>query len=197
MELSKLSENCSYHPNQVSKLTCERCNRPIYEADKRIYRQINFNADDSSYYTYHDYCLLCKASQLKSDNLRSAIILGVIGIIFVIIAIRFEFPINMLIFGFMAIGGLAFYFYRIQPAMRSESEAINFKNSIIEENPELNATRIFGFSKNFHPEIIDRFSNKEYHALSCYQCGNIIAPSDKFCPHCGDSTKEELSSGSS
>ncbi len=35
------------------------------------------------------------------------------------------------------------------------------------------------------------FINQVNKTVNCFECGETLFPSDKFCPNCGDSTKEE------
>ena len=61
---------CSYHPNKVAVTICERCRRPICLEDKRVYRRSHSSGSSNyrrSYYTSHDYCVLCNSSQLSTD----------------------------------------------------------------------------------------------------------------------------------
>ena len=77
-----MNETCSYHPNIVAKFVCERCRRPICEVDKRVYRQIHYRDDESSFYTYHDYCILCNATTLRNDIKLLPVLYGVLPFIF-------------------------------------------------------------------------------------------------------------------
>lgn len=86
---------CYYHPDKIAITTCERCHKPICLEDKRVYRQTHYYNNSvgndsfhsrSSYVTTHDYCILCYASQKKS-NVTASIIGGIVFIIFVFFAL--------------------------------------------------------------------------------------------------------------
>ncbi|MFW9930315.1 MAG: zinc ribbon domain-containing protein [Candidatus Thorarchaeota archaeon] len=78
---------CAYHNDKAAVTTCERCHRPICLEDKRVYRRTHYQ-NDNTYVTTHDYCILCFASQKKTDS-NLHIVGAIIFIIFIIIGFGF------------------------------------------------------------------------------------------------------------
>ena len=93
----------------------------------------------------------------------------------------------------MIIGGIAFYIFRLKPAINSEKEVKDFKKALLNSNTEIDVAKVFGLRNNPNSMLKSIFSNQVKFYISCYQCGKNLIPSDRFCPQCGDSTREELS----
>ncbi|OLS23341.1 MAG: hypothetical protein HeimC3_25050 [Candidatus Heimdallarchaeota archaeon LC_3] len=213
--------SCSYHPNKVAVSICERCRRPICLEDKRIYRRSHSSGTDSHsrrYYTSHEFCVICNSAKLSSDAKWSPMIL-ICFIPFILMffgmffLIPFEVsnsgPFDFGFFGYIPmifIGFIAFFilimFVSInqtkKKATNAEMEASSFRNSLNNSSAPFtyqkyvnNSFEPARESSGFSSSSSD-FNYSEAFSLVCYECGKSISVQDKFCPNCGDSTKEEL-----
>jgi rubrerythrin len=72
-------------------------------------------------------------------------------------------------------------------AFEVEQEAEQFKNS-------LNSSLLFTSSKGViaEPNAEITYTKFTKPVLVCFECGGYITKQDKFCPNCGDDTKEEF-----
>lgn len=208
---------CSYHPNKVAVDICERCRRPICLEDKRIYRRRHSSGSGSyrnSYYSSHDFCVLCNSSQLSSDAkwspLNIVCLIPFIAIFLVVFLPALGIFSSFGDFGFFGffpfifIGIFVLIFISIfvsvsktkTLAQEAENEALGFRNSL--NSPEAPYTYQRYSNEGFEsPKQSDIFSssNTSYSpafSLVCFECGSSITVEDKFCSNCGDSTKEEI-----
>lgn len=207
--------SCHYHPNKMAVTVCERCRRPICLEDKRIYRKMHtsrFSNVSKSYYTTHEYCILCYASQLKSDANPLAILVFLSFIlIFSLIFGGAAFVAGAGIFTFSIFGLFLILLIVIiigsvkssrNKAQQAEDEAMRFKSSVY-SNSSTDSQPSFGYHKDTKiPSHYDNpFENKtpqeikkspDLFSIMCFECGAHISLDDKFCPNCGDSTHDEL-----
>lgn len=207
------STNCHYHPSKMAITICERCRRPICLDDKRIYNKRHtkhYGKFTKTYYTQHDYCVLCNASQLRRDasSLGLVIFLPIIFIFFIII-ISFGFKSaggSIIIMGMLLLMALIFSFSYInaqKKAKAAEIDAYNFKMTL-QGNPSnydtpsyyqnRSNTRQSSFDNTYMKHRRNQISKENLFDISCYECGARINIDDKYCQNCGDSTKEELES---
>ncbi|MFW9930987.1 MAG: hypothetical protein ACFFD1_16480 [Candidatus Thorarchaeota archaeon] len=208
---------CTYHPNNAAVTICERCRRPICLEDKRIYRRAHTRGTGESsytYYTQHDYCVLCNASQLSHDAKWSPLTLVCLIPFLLIFFLAFiplygtfnqsgtffslfpTFFIGILVFILIIMMGSILS--KRNKAKEAELEAIRFRHSLDQRTSPMDYKRYNSTeSKKFSSEpsydssqfSIDR---SEPFTMVCFECGNRLSLQDKFCSNCGDSTKEEL-----
>lgn len=183
---------CAYHPKKVAVTTCERCKRAICLEDKRIIR----TSSSSSSTTYvHEYCIICYASQMKNKTksmvFASLLSLGIFSIVFIILINDNE--ISSADYAPYFLFTILFFFIFLaasksikKKALEAEKEANIFANSL--ENREVLSNSSSGASD---VNAFDNFSTTNKGALSCFQCGGYLTLKDRFCPNCGDDTKEE------
>lgn len=206
---------CHYHPDRVAVTVCERCRRPICLEDKRIYRKKHSRGagdDVSYYYTQHDYCILCNASQLRSDAKPTGILIAIPIILFFFIilpspvmAIGFFNPFFLMFGGFVIIVALAAGGSIISArakAQNAENEAFQFKSSLY-SGSDVSSRPSFEYHKNtpvpelyedkyYQQTVKDVKKTSNMFSIVCFECGTQLSLNDKFCPNCGDSTHDEL-----
>ena len=159
-----------------------------------------------------NYCILCNATALRNDiNLTSVLIPIVISYFYSLFLIIF-IPFTV-IFTFI-------YIRQVFKALHAEQEAILFKKSL-RESPDA-STYGFLTSKRGITTIDDsaqidiystrgskgskgsrgskgtkgllgsRPTKESIFHIVCFECGRGLDLTDKFCPHCGDSTKNVI-----
>ena len=206
---------CHYHPDRVAVTVCERCRRPICLEDKRIYRKRHTSHSGNysrSYYTTHEYCILCNASQLKSDAnpLAFLIFIPFLLIFFFIFGGTAGFVLGS--GGVFSIFVIFFLFFIIimvgsnlsarGKAQEAENEAMLFKSGLYSKSDNTSQPS-FNYHKNYQTSPIydDPYQNKskkeikkspDLFSVVCFECGANINLNDKYCQNCGDSTHDEL-----
>ena len=206
---------CHYHPDRVAVTVYERCRRPICLEDKRIYRKKHSRGvgdNVSYYYTQHDYCILCNASQLRLDANPAGILIAIPIILFFFIMIPSSFmdigffnPILLMFGGFIIIFALAAGGSIISArtrAQNAENEAYQFKSSLYSSS-DFSSKPSFEYHKNspvpesyedkyYQQSFKDVKKSSDVFSIVCFECGAQLSLNDKFCPNCGDSTHDEL-----
>ena len=208
--------SCHYHPDKIAVTICERCRRPICLEDKRIYRKRHTrgSGDNASYYyTHHEYCVLCNASQLRLDA-------NPYGLLFFIpFALIFFIIFGGVASGFNGAGSIFIAFFGIffviiliislgqtmstrSKAQNAEQEALEFKSTLYSKSDSSSRPSFKYDKKRSVPEIYDddfyERSPKEIKksddlfSIVCFECGTHINLEDKYCQNCGDSTHDEL-----
>lgn len=205
---------CQYHPNKLAVTVCERCRRPICLEDKRIYRKRHtrhYGKYSRFYYTTHDYCVLCNASQLRRDasSIRFFLIPLVFGLFIFIFFIGslgsvsstgpfvIFLIVTFLIVIFIAVATIT----ARKKADEAEEDAFRFRslmsnNDSLINNSSFNDSEYNAWKDNSNKSVFNQsesqISSSEVNTISCFRCGGKIDLKDRFCQNCGDSTKEEL-----
>ena len=206
---------CHYHPDRMAVTVCERCRRPICLEDKRNYRKKhtgNTGQNAYSYYTNHDYCILCNASQLRSDAspLSFLIFLPFIIIFFFIFGGLAGFILGSGSFGsifflfilIMILFGVGSFLSARTKAEAAENDAMIFKSNLYSHSDSSSRPAFNYYKNNPLPDSYEDIygikaeqeikNDPNLFSIVCFECGAHIDLQDKFCPNCGDSTKEEL-----
>lgn len=214
-DLNSYYTTCDYHPNKMAVTTCERCRRPICLEDKRIYRKRHRRSHgkySTTYYTSHEYCVLCNASQLRSDANPLGFLIFIPFLVFFFIifggaagaagGVGPFFTIFILFFLFIIVSAVFSTIRAREKAEQAENEAMNFKATLYSTNDATSRPSFNYYKTSPVPDSYDnpyfQKSNKEIKkapdlfSIVCYECGANINLEDKFCQNCGDSTKEEI-----
>ncbi len=208
--------SCAYHGNIPASVVCERCRKPICDSDVRMY----IKTTKRGKYRRRElrrYCILCNAAVLQSDASLAQNIppLVVLVIIAYIVAAYFH-PIIALIIIVIAIFA---YNDKKKKANRAAAEATRFQRmlpphrlaatntrplSMMQQSPS-STTRLPTSSTTMHssrattvstmtttPKIHSKSPSSKRFVIVCFECGEKLLLTDRFCPNCGDSTQEEL-----
>jgi hypothetical protein len=204
-----------YHPDTEAIAVCERCRRPICLSDKRIFRKSHssWGNNGDTYYTSHDYCIICNSAQLSSQAKYSLLILFCVGpfILFFILTfismwtstpssndgIFTLMPIFFIGIPLLMLGGIIYTIIKAKNmATAAETEALNFKSSLGSNILPFTYQKFNGSSfdtpQKSNAFSFDSPSTSKSFFLVCFECGTKITIEDKFCPNCGDATKDEL-----
>ena len=182
------SNPCIYHPTKVAVGTCFRCNRDICLEDRKTH-----TTGSATTRVTREYCLICFAPRAKLDSKHALIFPLTFSASFLIIClfIFFEenFPLNdfiyILLFEFIFVYASLFYHksYR-KKAIIAQSEADSFIQSLPDKN-------VLTATKNDMNLELDQSNSSEF-SINCFDCGSIINTNDRFCPNCGEDTKDEI-----
>ena len=207
--------SCHYHPNKMAVTVCERCRRPICLEDKRVYRKKHPRGGGqyrSYYYTTHDFCILCNASQLRADANPFAFLIFI------------PFLLIFFIFfggtaGFIGGGGLFLSMFVLffivfiiivlgstlsarNKAESAENEAMNFKSNLYSRSDNTSRPSFSYHKSNEVPDSYEDMygqrskseikNSPDLFSIVCFECGAHINLEDKYCQNCGDSTHDEL-----
>ena len=203
------SQKCYFHPEVDAVDTCERCHKLICLADKRTYTYQSSGLGSrgryyNSYAVKYTYCPPCYFEAFQTGVERYNRMRKVILPFMAVFIIPFILVPLFMITSFMnspfgnngGFSGVFLFFPIIFIVIVLIIFVGIFKsqtfmgNKIKEEYGSMREDKA-----NFYGEKIS--SNSDYHQnpqekLHCYKCGTYITKKDKFCPECGDSTKEEL-----
>lgn len=200
---------CFYHPDRIAISVCSRCRRPICLDDKNIYDYNNrFNGPTmGTSYNPRDYCPACYSSLVNTKLSTAPMIVVLIffsSFFFFVFGIfslagiteSSPFVVNSLLIFFAIVLFLSvFIFIVIEIMSKSTNQKIRVNKDHINEI-NYQERKLERFNEN---DFEDQLSKKSIQGaqkntiVSCYQCGSYLTLNDKFCPICGDSTKEELS----
>ncbi len=184
---------CAYHPKKIAVTTCTRCKRAICLEDKRV-----FTTGGSTNYHSYDYCVICYATRLKSNSqfITIGAIIALVIPLLIIISMAFDGTSisSSDILPFVLFIGIFFFAFFLNytisknKASKAEQDANDFISKLDDKSILVPSTD--GVSQDFVQN--SSFSSYKNHQLICFECGAYITRKDKFCPNCGDSTKDEL-----
>ncbi len=197
---------CAYHPQNVANLICERCRRPICFSDRKVYTKWKGHGHHRIRET-REYCVFCHAAVLQHDASLEVLFpqFLVYGLIGLFVSIFFP-PMLLIMIGI----GIFSYLNAKQKANSAASEAALFYRSISSSTQIVSGsstTRMISLQTRpaaASPTPIPTTSTRpneltseldtsgNQFVLVCFECGEKLLLSDKFCPNCGDSTQEEL-----
>ncbi len=192
---------CAYHPNVMASNICERCRRPICSSDVRIYTKWR-GRRHHRVKIYRRYCVPCNAAVLQHDASLEAQFPGIVILIigtFIAFAIHPLFALIVIVFGFFS------YYSQKSKADRAMAEVTAFQQStatsrrttnpktpiITASRPQVTASPAVQSTVPLTSNSEDATTPGEF-AMVCFECGEKLLLTDKFCPNCGDSTQEEL-----
>ena len=168
---------------------------PICADDKKIYKKFNLqkviSKEVNAYYTSHDYCVLCNASQLKSDvNLEKFLFFVPFSLIFsfffglflaFLIGPGFLFTIS-LIFSIFIVLVIVSTIFSLDLSQTAGNEAKIFKSSL---NSYSNDS-IKVISNSFKSDLLIRPSSN-----FCLNCESNLSSNVMFCQNCGELIRVE------
>jgi RNA polymerase subunit RPABC4/transcription elongation factor Spt4 len=169
---------CAYHSLKIGITKCTRCNRPICLEDKNIYEDIRRKGSRRKYVVNQDFCPVCYSIKLDEDlkpTFGDYYFYGFITI-WIIITLIIFFP--------FALFGIYILYSTIKTKREDQEKAFQARIGLETFRNEIENDEVIKKNKKILDQNINNFT--------CFQCGSIIVASDKFCPNCGDSTKEEL-----
>ena len=168
-----------------------------------------------------NYCILCNATALRNDISLIRVSFYFLPYIVLAGLISYLYPLSLIIFAPFTILFIVIYIFQVIKARRAENEAMLFKKSL-KESPDASTygflTSRRGITTIDDSAQIDIYSTRDskgskgskgsrgsksllntsrpskesiFHIV-CFECGRGLDLTDKFCPHCGDSTKEEI-----
>ena len=160
----------------------------------------------STLYNSQDYCFLCYNSQLKNLNAFNPLkiiipfflmfFLMIFGIFFLVglnnsfivgfFAIFFGFSFMIIFFAF-AIVNMTMKAQKRKTTYNNVTEPVTGINSFKEMTSKKEV--VYDYESTSKKDILRAQQNA---TISCFECGTYLNLEDKFCPSCGDSTKEEL-----
>lgn len=201
--------SCAYHPSIPASETCERCRRPICSSDVRMYYQWRRHGKYRRKIR-RKYCIPCYAAVLQRDASLPSLLLDIVIIIFFAWIV---FNIHPLFSVLVLVGAVWAVFYAKSKADKANQEAMLFLRSINQAQAQFPtvttaASNTWGSSQGIstrgapiRSKKMGSSANNQQEAMTvsdfvivCFECGEKLLLTDKFCPSCGDSTQEELRS---
>ena len=191
---------CSYHPNRVAVDKCERCNRLICIEDKMVYRDARYRANNYQYrYRYdtpYTFCPVCYYETVKQQNVGSgAVFVKIASICFLSFFILLFFSIFSIIFQIPEISNLPSgfnTFFSIFPLVFVAIPGIIIIGLIISLIRSPRRARDASSEQEAFLNHLNGRSPFDRENVMCNQCGSLLTRADRFCPTCGDSTKDEF-----
>ena len=203
--------SCFYHPNRTAIAKCEQCGKKICLDCKSVYHSTHHNGigdSSSSYHIQKELCVTCHKVQLEKDANSSKY--G--GIIFACVAcvmfLIFLGGVSSMGGGFGGFGGeplaifTAFFVIFIIIAVivgfasgsKNQEKAKNLGQKIkkIYPNKKIIKKKLSISERSIeHQKMESTGSQTNSQVIFCQQCGNKMDYDAKFCPNCGDTTKDE------
>ena len=177
---------CSFHKERPAITGCTSCHRLLCSEDRKsipTYRN-----------RVQDYCPICYASVLKTKPFGFIFSIIVSFILFPLVIFTTQDVISqefyILFFFGTVLVLLRLAYMSISNNSRAQKEAKYFMNSLPTKLTLLKSTKGTQEPPKFNNET--EFTIKDSKHLVCFQCGTDLLMTDKFCPICGDSTKDEL-----
>ena len=191
---------CNYHPNRPAVDKCERCNRLICVEDKMVYRDARYRSHNYQYrYRYetpYTFCPVCYYEVIKQQNVGGGVVfaklfsicfLSIFILIFIsVFGFIFTIPeISDLPSGFNIFFTIFPLFFIAIPGLIILGLVISLIRSPRRASEATQEQEVFLSQANTSVPF-------ERNNIVCNQCGALLQRSDRFCPTCGDSTKDEF-----
>lgn len=182
-------ESCSFHKENPAISSCTRCHRLLCSEDRNNIKTWHHSGEGEF---GQNYCPICYVTPLINNRYESLI--GIfIGLIFVpaIIFLPVSIALILAIFPFFIIvASIQLYKIRGSKLSRVEKDADNFISSLNNKSVLFTSIKGTDLPTDFDPDA--KLTIKDPKHLVCFQCGGNLLITDKICPKCGDSSKDEL-----
>ncbi len=210
---------CDYHPSREAVDKCQRCNRLICLQDRMVVRNRHHHSSSmfNNYYTETILCPLCNYDMNKEGETMISKFTGMQRGVVIVIVIFFMVPLLFMLNLFLsfqrrvntfpvepqepfsAFSIIPFFVFAFMFLVIILIVFLVFKGtSSVSSLTKLGTNRAAQTKEEFlrtveNEEFLGTYKRSD---LACFQCGSPISETDRFCPSCGDPTREELSSKS-